>query len=70
MIYLTLPDVLILSDRACLIFPEFLLAMKASLAPCMASKLLLTILLADWQVRAGTFLFSFDGNFGFLPIFG
>ena len=42
--------------------------MKASLALCMESKLLLTILLAGWRVRAGAFLFSVDGNFGFLPI--
>ena len=41
--------------------------MKASLALYIVSKLLLTILLTGWRVRAGTFSLSVNGNFGFLP---
>ena len=40
---------------------------EGCLALCMASRLLLTILLTGWCVRAGTFSFSVDCSFRFLP---
>ena len=57
-----------LCERACLIFSEFSLEINASLDLWMASKLLLTILLIGWRVRAGAFLFKTDGSFGFLSM--
>ena len=65
---LTSPELLILCERARLIFSEFSLEIKASLALCMASKLLLTVLCMGWRVRVGTFSFKTDGSFGFLPM--
>ena len=63
-----LPEFLMLCESARLIFSEFSLDIKASLALCIASRLLLTILLVGSRVRAGAFSFNVDGSLGFLPI--
>ena len=49
-----------------LIFCESLLAVNASLARCIASKLLLKIFLASWHVRASPWSLVADVNLGFL----
>lgn len=47
-----LTDLLVLLDKARLIFSEFYLVINASLALCLASKLLLKILFVGCYVRA------------------
>ena len=64
--YLISPEVLILCARALLIFSEFSLAMNASLALCIAFKLLQMILLEGVAVSAGALLLIIDGRLGFV----
>ena len=54
--YLMLTDLLVLFDKARLIFSEFYLVINASLALCLACKLLLKILFVGCYVRAGALM--------------
>lgn len=62
------PELLMLFNKARLIFLEFSLTINASLGLTNGSKLLLKILLVGWLVRASVLSLITNGNFAFLPI--
>ena len=62
------PELLMLFNKARLIFLEFSLTINASLGLTNGSKLLLKILLVGWHVRASVLSLITNGNFAFLPI--
>ena len=69
--YLVLPELLMLWDRARITFSEFLLLIfnfYFALALSITSRLLLASLLTGWRVRVGALSFNVDGNLLFFPI--